>query len=182
MKPDDEFAWVNGFLNRKVHNILTREILEDTSDADLEQTVIDNIMSKFDKDFSNEFEIVEGLSKGQQTIYSTWCLEAEVNNGGFDQYFFNSTGENAFMALEGLETLGLTNYYGILQSAIAMLDLKVDEFVELRRKSSLQAYLQAKELIDFSALDEEFYKLQITSGISGVRVLFIRENLNDFTD
>ncbi|NVK85332.1 MAG: DUF4375 domain-containing protein [Cytophagia bacterium] len=87
MNPNDEFAWVNDFLNRKVHTVLTKEILKATPDQDLEQVVVDDIMSKFDEDHSNEFQIVEGLSKGRQSIYTTWCLEAEVNNGGFDQYF-----------------------------------------------------------------------------------------------
>ncbi|NVK85333.1 MAG: DUF4375 domain-containing protein [Cytophagia bacterium] len=86
------------------------------------------------------------------------------------------------MALEGFENLQLMDYYNILQKAIELLDLNLDEFIKHRKKNSIQAYLQAKEVVDFSFLDEEFYQLQITSNISEVRVKYIKENLDDFID
>jgi len=33
-------------------------------------------------------------------------LEAEVNNGGFDQFFFNSAGDDAAQTIEALEAIG----------------------------------------------------------------------------
>ena len=33
-------------------------------------------------------------------------LEAEINNGGFDQYFFNSAGDKAAEAINALEAIG----------------------------------------------------------------------------
>ena len=36
------------------------------------------------------------------------ALEAEVNNGGFDQYFYNSAGDNTAETIQALETIGAT--------------------------------------------------------------------------
>src|SRR5262245_53966096 len=44
-------------------------------------------------------------------------LEAEVNNGGFDQYFFNSAGDGAAATIRALELIGATRTAAIVRSA-----------------------------------------------------------------
>jgi hypothetical protein len=46
-------------------------------------------------------------------------LEAEVNNGGFDQYFFNSSGDEASAVIEALETVGASKTARIVRKACA---------------------------------------------------------------
>jgi hypothetical protein len=46
-------------------------------------------------------------------------LEAEVNNGGFDQYFFNAAGDEAAAAIEALEAIGAGRTAAIVRSACA---------------------------------------------------------------
>jgi hypothetical protein len=40
------------------------------------------------------------LSQAEQTIYCLDALEREVNNGGFSQFFLNSSGDTALAARE----------------------------------------------------------------------------------
>lgn len=42
----------------------------------------------------------------QKVFSAIWALESEVNDGGFSQYFLNSTGESTPFALEALRTIG----------------------------------------------------------------------------
>jgi hypothetical protein len=46
-------------------------------------------------------------------------LEAEVNNGGFDQFFFNSAGDEAAETIEALEVIGAHRTAAILRRACA---------------------------------------------------------------
>ncbi len=46
-------------------------------------------------------------------------LEAQVNNGGFDQYFFNSSGGNAAATIEALDALGAHKTAAIVRRACA---------------------------------------------------------------
>src|SRR5436305_14505300 len=39
------------------------------------------------------------LTDTERRLLAAYWVEAEVNNGGFDQYFFNSAGDNAEAAL-----------------------------------------------------------------------------------
>ncbi len=46
-------------------------------------------------------------------------LEAEVNNGGFNQYFFNSAGDDALAAISALEAIGAGRTATIVRAACA---------------------------------------------------------------
>jgi hypothetical protein len=48
----------------------------------------------------------DALTGGQQMLWATMLLEGEVNNGGFNQYFFNTEGMYLEDAIRGFETFG----------------------------------------------------------------------------
>ncbi len=53
---------------------------------------------------------LKSFSENQQYIFSIQWYIAEVNNGGHDQFFSNSTGIVWKDALKGFENIGLTEY------------------------------------------------------------------------
>ena len=59
------------------------------SDFDYVLAVIDPWINKFIDCGANALRFEEIVGVG------VWLLEAEVNNGGFDQYYFNSAGDLA---------------------------------------------------------------------------------------
>lgn len=48
----------------------------------------------------------EDLSPAEQTFRCIWELEGEVSNGGFAQYYFNSSGDYANRIVEDLRQIG----------------------------------------------------------------------------
>jgi hypothetical protein len=58
-----------------------------------------------------------GLSAENQTYFAVCSLEGEVYNGGFHQYFNNSSGDYYADALRGLEEIGATECRRILLAA-----------------------------------------------------------------
>src|SRR5258708_4119290 len=69
-------------------------------------------MTKFGKeDFA--------LQSFPQKIFSgVWTVESEVNNGGFAQYFLNSSAETAAFVGEALDTIGAPKTADICRRAI----------------------------------------------------------------
>jgi hypothetical protein len=51
------------------------------------QTIFDNLSEKVPEDYTKEIETVLNFSKPRLAIYAIWALEAEINNGGFNQYY-----------------------------------------------------------------------------------------------
>jgi len=46
------------------------------------------------------------LDEVDKVLVTIWSLEGDVNNGGFDQYYFNSSGDLAFYAPIALRNIG----------------------------------------------------------------------------
>lgn len=59
----------------------------------------------------------DSLSAHEQTSFAVGVLEGEVYNGGFHQFFFNSSGDYYREALRGLEELGAMRCHALLTSA-----------------------------------------------------------------
>ncbi|KAF1052328.1 MAG: hypothetical protein GAK43_01986 [Stenotrophomonas maltophilia] len=58
-----------------------------------------------------------GLSLAEQQYYAVSVLVGEVYNGGFDQYFGNSSGEHYANACAGLRELGAVQTLALLEEA-----------------------------------------------------------------
>jgi hypothetical protein len=91
--------------------------------------------------------------------YAGHCCQSEVCNGGFHQFFSNTTGLLAPEALEGFRAIGAADWAKILAQAIQYfgtpyprdLDHR-EEFLPLRQRRPRE------EWEPFYQLDERFYK------------------------
>jgi hypothetical protein len=95
------------------------------------------------------------LSTAEKTIYTVWWLEAEVNNGGFDQYFFNSAGDNARDVPEAFSRIGAPQTAALVRKAIALFPPpgpSPDRATRIQQLEGLPSRGQ------FESFDERFYK------------------------
>jgi hypothetical protein len=72
------------------------------------------------------------LTPGQRAVYALKWLEAEVCNGGFAQYFTNSTGFLWPESLDGADLLGLPELSEVLRGAAAPLGMPYPRDRDLR--------------------------------------------------
>jgi hypothetical protein len=59
----------------------------------------------------------ESLSEVERQYFAVGLLDGEVYNGGFHQYFYNSSGDTYPEAIEGLETMGALQALELLRKA-----------------------------------------------------------------
>lgn len=96
------------------------------------------------------------LNDKERAIYAIWWLEAEVNNGGFHQYFWNAAGDHTDVALKSLNAIGATETASLLQQAIVIaFDGHLPQSQEERQKR-LETDEEAK-MDKLSELDSNFY-------------------------
>jgi hypothetical protein len=87
-------------------------------------------------------------------------LEAEINNGGLNQYFFNSSGQNCFATLRLLKSTGKTKTASILEQAIMLINpnkLSEVELIEKLRKREVQELDNDSINAKLDSLDNEFF-------------------------
>lgn len=60
------------------------------------------------------------LDEADQILVVIWGLEADVNNGGFGQYYYNGAGDQALLAPWALRTIGANRMAEIVARANAV--------------------------------------------------------------
>lgn len=176
--PIDPARIVSNFLNRRIYKELTLETLSKIPDHELEQVIIDYVSTKFTSRRS-ELAVVSKMPRGFQIVYSTWILEAEVNNGGFNQFFVNSSGQFAEMALKSLEALGAKDHYTVVKRAIQLHaeESSNSELQALYAERTAEAFAKSYELTSLDECDTPFYQL---GDLGEIRVHYIRLHPDEF--
>jgi len=170
---------IEAFKNRKIYTELTLQILDSVHDDNLEQTIIDNLFSKQDSISSSEknYSIIKSLSTGRQAIFATWGLEAEVNNGGFNQYFYNfsSSGQYAEEARDGFALIGANKHANLTQRAIDSY-MKNIKYFEKFKDGTLESFSKSYDNNPLDKFDKEFYALDSVEHLSKLRIDYIRKH------
>ena len=98
---------------------------------------------------------LESLPPTTQTACLIHMLEAQVNNGGFDQFFFNSSGQFALQTLKALEAIEAPETRELLACAIALAypDGYPNDASEHEQAADDDATLEA-----MGALSDEFFE------------------------
>ena len=164
--------------NRKIYKKLTSEILASIPDDKIEQTIFDNIYEIIGDDYENELKNVKKLTKGQQAFFSTWIIEGEVNNGGYNQFYFNSSGQYAEMSKVGFKTIGADKFSELTSRANKIYSenkKRLEEFDD----GTMESFSKSYKDNPLNDLDTEFYNL--TESVSELRIKYIRDNIREFT-
>jgi hypothetical protein len=92
----------------------------------------------------------------QKVFSAIWAVESEVNNGGFAQYFFNSSNKSASFVVQALETIGAPKTGDICKRAIsAAFPSGLPDSPEAIRTAA--AEFQDDVLERLEPLDQEFF-------------------------
>lgn len=172
---------IEDFQKRPIHGALTSEIIDTTSDKNLLQTVFDNLSEKLPKDYKKEFQTVTSWNKHRQAIYIIWALETEVNNGGFNQFYFNSSGQFADFVPEALKLVGATKFADLATRANAVYQKENAKITE-HQDGTLEGFSKSYDANPLNRFDDEFYALYKKENLQQLQVEFIRKNTQFFID
>jgi hypothetical protein len=144
--------------------------LEDETDIVIEIGQLLWNKSKNDKDF-------ESLNGIEKNVLFIEMLEGQINNGGFDQYFFNSSGEYAHETLSALKEINAPKMTELLNQAIkAFPTLPIPKDTEKRRGNMDDIPEKIHEIWD--KLDDEFYKYP--ENLAGLVIEYVKKNKSQF--
>jgi hypothetical protein len=98
----------------------------------------------------------DGLSEAEKLYFALALFRNEVNNGGFQQYFFNSSGYYYEHAEKGLATLGAVQTLELLRKAKVSRDIRSPGY-EARRNLIPIAQPGSEWERKLEELDKAFY-------------------------
>ncbi len=172
---------VDDFMNRPIHKVLTTQIIDTISDNEIIQVVFDNLSEKIPDDYQKEYQTVLGWTKHQQAIYIIWLLEAEVNNGGYNQFYYNSSGLFASLAPDALRLIGAKKYADLTKRANAVFAINKNKITK-EQDGTIEGFSKSYDDNPLDKFDDEFYALEELEILRELQVEFIRKNKLQFID
>ncbi|HEY4322433.1 MAG TPA: DUF4375 domain-containing protein [Mucilaginibacter sp.] len=172
---------VENFKNRPIYKVLTAEIIDRTPDDQLLQVIFDNLCEKLPKDYSKTYTSILSFSEGQQIIYVIWLLAAEVNNGGFNQYYFNSSGKFRKLVPDALRLINAGKFVDLMTRANLIFETE-NEKITKHQDGTLEGFSESYKDNPLNALDKKFYELDKNDQLDKLQVQFIRKNKIEFID
>jgi len=151
---------------------------------DLEQLLSSDNLNKSIIELDNHIgelcsygEEMNKLTEPQKQFYLNQCLEREINNGGFNLYFFNSSGNFAHQTVQSLRTIGANKTADILQNAI---DQFPDKKVPQDRTERQEILEQIQETADhiWEELDQKFFVYE--DDLNKLNIEYIRQHKDKF--
>ncbi|MND92385.1 hypothetical protein D3C80_845400 [compost metagenome] len=164
-----------------IETSLTEQIIDTTSDDLLLDVVYDNLYRKLSATQDKEYEIVLSWNKSRQAIYMISQLQTEVNNGGYNQFYFNSSGQFAAALPEALKLVGATKFADLAERANRTFDKEKSKITK-DQDGTVEGFSKSYENNPLNKFDEEFYKLNETKNLQKIQVDYIRKNKKEFTD
>ena len=121
---------------------------------------------------------IEKLSYAERVFYTVFQLEGEVNNGGFSQYLYNSSGDFANEIVKALCEIKAYKTADICDAALTALGSEIPENWELRQEK-LESMItdEVGEILD--EYDNEFYSC--SDNLEELSYKFIITNKSQFT-
>jgi hypothetical protein len=112
--PDPDLGWLDNYSGETTNELLSLE----------GRYRIDSLVLVFEQaiDQKGAREGTQGLSPEERIVLAIEALEREVNNGGYEQFFLNSSREFASIIVEALCRIGCRRTAAITQKALDALN------------------------------------------------------------
>lgn len=163
------------FCNRKQKKKNKMDIDQLLESKDINNFIIE--LDNYISELCDNGENMDRLTEAQKVFYYNQNIENEVNDGGFNQYFFNSSGNNALEIVESLKIIGAYKTASIVQRAVNQFpNSKIP-----KDRAERIALLQQIESIanhKWEELEQEFYKYE--DDLNKLNIEFIKKNKKDF--
>jgi hypothetical protein len=119
----------------------------------------------------------EGLTPAERVVFCLDSLEREVNNGGFEQYFLNTSGDHCLDAPAALRTLGAPQTSRVVEKAIAVFRAGGPARDQETREQQIDA-LSSKQRGLLESLDDAF--MQYVEPLAQLERRYVQEQKAGF--
>ncbi|WP_431286170.1 DMP19 family protein [Roseateles chitinivorans] len=120
------------------------------------------------------------LPHGFQIFHHSFIVEAEVANGGFNQFFWNSSGESAPQVPGALRALGAGEAAAMFEQVLQVADQDRPRLAAFKAQGSLQAFSASYKDSPLNAYDTPFMELAMK--FSALRAEYLQRHADQFRE
>jgi hypothetical protein len=156
---------------------ITSASLKALEREDLDLAVYEYVATRI-YDTNNPRTALLMMPRGLQVFYLTFLVEAEVMNGGFNQFFWNPSSEMGDLIAPALRELHADEAAVIFEQALRVSNLEHQTRTKHKEDRSLDAFSKSYEETNLNKFDSGFAAL--AEKFPALRVKFIRTNEQQF--
>jgi Domain of unknown function (DUF4375) len=124
-------------------------------DEELVQSAVDPLLD-FDLDDAT-------LERAARALLASWVADAEVQNGGFFQLFWNHRPQEWPIAHAALDEIGAPRHAQLLADAMQRVEAHAETFLVARKAGTLEAFSEEAQEGYFDDLEDAWFEFE-TSG------------------
>jgi hypothetical protein len=139
--------------------VVTRQEIDESDDV--VYLVVDELIRLVNAHPADEqVSFVRTLSPGRRAIWGVFMVDGEVNNGGFNQFFWNNSRDFLDEARAGLQLLGAHEQLALLNEAVRRFESTFDERLRpYYERTTIEAFSESYDENLFGDLDERYFEL-----------------------
>lgn len=164
--------------NRRRYDRFDQEVLASIPDPDLEQALMDYLFDRLKHFEQDQDRAFASLSAQFRVFFCTWEVEAEVVNGGFNQYFWNSSAQNAERTPAALHEIGDEVAANLMREANRIALAELPEMSKYMKERTPEAFSESYKHTSLNDLDEQFCRR--AAAFSSLRLEYVRSRLEAF--
>ena len=159
-----ELKWLDGYANQSRDELLALETEYRT----------DSLVLAFEQALGQKAAQigVENLTEEERIVLAIEALEREVSNGGYDQFFINSSKEYASIIVAALNRIGCSEAAAITRDAICA--LRIDGKITVEAIDRVMDEEDEQREDRFNEYDDRYY--EIAGGVADQLLRFIKNN------
>jgi len=132
-------------------------------------------------DSSRHLEVLSTLPLPCQCVIAVNSVDGEVNNGGFNQYYFNRSHILTVTANAALLAIGAPRLAEIAQKADSTYS-QIKDTLGNCEESTMEEFMASYENNPLNEFDTEYYAASETEQTEKLLIAYIRQNINCFGD
>ena len=136
---------------------ISRADLDAETDDEVSEMVYSALISRAVGTDKEQYAITKSWNQGLQMLLATQLLDDEVNNGGFNQYFFNSSGQWAMEAIEGFRLIGAEERAELVKAAVDQFFADAPKLKQYYKDHTLESFSESYKHTDLGRLDKRWY-------------------------
>ena len=159
---------------------ISSEVISGISDEEIQYVLFDRVWFRAGEINQNAMEFAATQSDGLRMVFHVTILDAEIGNGGFNQYFFNELDQFFDEQINGLGLIKATKHQDLLRLA-ASLRRREEQNAELQRlyeAQTMESFMATYEFTTLGECDQGWYALE--SALASSIVRYVRENAREF--
>jgi len=163
-----------GLFRKNKQEFNLAKILKKDDETDIVLAIDDYLNLK-----SNYCDKIEVLNEAQRTFVFVENLEKEINNGGFNQFYFNSSGDYSHETVDALLKIGANRTADIIKTANSQFP---ENTVPTDRGKRQEILEQIEDVADeiWDNCDTEFYEYE--DNITELLIEFVKKNKDDINN